>query len=74
MTKNNFQGVGLGAPGQFLGLYGSMQFPGGQMMEYRNELICKAFGDNEREMAENEIGNFFFDIPRGNNNVIVWVK
>ena len=57
--------MGIGAPGYFLGLYGSTKFPGGQMMEYRNELICKAFGENDKTMAENEIQNFYFDIPQG---------
>lgn len=59
-------GVGVGAPGQFLGLYGSANFPGGQTMEYRNELVCKAFGDNEKDTAEEEIENFFFNMPQGN--------
>ena len=59
--------MGLGAPGQFLGLYGSTQFPGGQMMEYRNQLICKAFGDNENELAMGEIENFYSEMPRGKN-------
>ena len=65
MAKKLNLGVGLGAPGHYLGLYGSTQFPGGQMMEYRNQLICKAFGDNDSAMAIEEIENFYFEMPRG---------
>ena len=67
-------GVGLGAPGLFLGLYGSAQYPGGQTMEYRNALICRAFGDNRKELAEEEIQNFYFDIPSGKSIYLMWVK
>ena len=34
-------GIGLGAPGLFLNLYGSEKFPGGQVTEFRNDVICK---------------------------------
>ena len=34
-------------------------------MEYRNELICRAFGDNEKDRAEEEIENFYFHTPQG---------
>ena len=64
----------MGAPGQFLGIYGSVQFPGGSTMEYRNELICRAFGDKEKDLAEQEIQNFFFSTPEGKKRFETGVK
>ena len=60
-------GIGLGAPGLFLGLYGSEKFPGGQVVEYRNDLICQAFRDNNFEVAIEEIEFFEQRPPSGKN-------
>ena len=64
--QNALIGVGIGAPGLFLGLYGSSEFPGGQVMEYRNDIICRAFSSGDYDQANLEIENFFPHLPRGN--------
>ena len=58
-------GIGIGSPGLFLGLYGSEKFPGGQVAEYRNDVICQAFRDNNFEVAQEEIEFFEGKPPSG---------
>ena len=66
---NALVGVGIGAPGLFLGLYGSSDFRGGQVMEYRNDLICKAISSGDYERANQEIENFFPQLPQGTSKL-----
>ena len=55
-------GIGVGAPGLFLNLYGSEKFPGGQVTEFRNDVICQAFNSNNFKLAKADI-EFFESHP-----------
>ena len=63
-------GVGIGSAGLMLGLYGSGNFKGGQMMEARNDMICEAFDTQDDTKIREQLPEFTLNAPQGNKNNI----
>ena len=58
-------GVGIGSVGMMLGLYGSNNFKGGQMMEARNDYICAAFDTQNDTKIREYLPEFKLNAPQG---------
>ena len=58
-------GVGIGSAGMMVGLYGSKNFKGGQLMEARNDLICEAFIKKDITKITEYLPEFKLEMPQG---------
>ena len=65
LRQEKLVGVGIGSAGLMMGLYGSGNFKGGQMMEQRNDFICEAFDSQVDTKIREHIPEFTLTAPQG---------